>query len=770
LKLIIRTILKDSSNKVISTIKSSPFKVKRGEEEKITITSRIENPLKWSAETPNLYKVGIELLKSNGENTQAFVINTGFRKVEIKDGLFLVNGKAIKIKGVNRHDFDMYNGRTVSRESMIEDIILMKQHNINAVRTSHYPNNTEFYTLCDEYGLYVMDEANVESHGLWEKGYYVGERDEWKKMIVERNSNMVKRDKNHPSIIFWSMGNESGWGVNFDHAYKAIKEADPEKRPVHYESKNPAYAHTLNRYDIISDMYSSMKHLEDYYNWDSERPIIICEYAHTMGNSLGNFRKYWNLYNEFERFQGGFTWDWIDQALRSKDKNGREYWNIINYSDGSNTNDGLLNPDRTPQPEMEELKKVYQYFNVKDIDINTGIISISNENHFSDASDIYMKWEIIENGKKIESGRIDELNIKPQESQLMEIKFNRSAITQGNEYFMNFSFHLKENKLWADAEFNVAKEQLDFGLSHFVKERTAVETSHLHIDSRNNILTLSGDGFTATFDKKKGALSQLIYNNQIVLTEPLLPYLWRVPTDNDEGGGKNSYADRWRQAGLDKIKIEPLSIEYLQINNYQVKVIVKNSVKTTTNEIIYEGHYTVSGDGRITVDNWFSVPSNIPPLARVGLRTALPSDFNEIEWYGRGPHESYDDRKESAFIGIYKGNVEEQHFSHVMPQENGNKTDVRWVRVISGNNAVKFMGLPLINFNIQNYSSESLNDSKPSGNNPSDDPVRGEKTWLNIDFKQSGVGGDNSWQPRTHREYLLNNPDYYYSFSISNSK
>lgn len=768
---IIRTILKDSSNKVISTIKSSPFKVKRGEEEKITITSRIENPLKWSAETPNLYKVGIELLKSNGENTQAFVINTGFRKVEIKDGLFLVNGKAIKIKGVNRHDFDMYNGRTVSRESMIEDIILMKQHNINAVRTSHYPNNTEFYTLCDEYGLYVMDEANVESHGLWEKGYYVGERDEWKKMIVERNSKMVKRDKNHPSIIFWSMGNESGWGVNFDHAYKAIKEADPEKRPVHYESKNPAYAHTLNRYDIISDMYSSMKHLEDYYNWDSERPIIICEYAHTMGNSLGNFRKYWNLYNEFERFQGGFTWDWIDQALRSKDKNGREYWNIINYSDGSNTNDGLLNPDRTPQPEMEELKKVYQYFNVKDIDINTGIISISNENYFSDASDIYMKWEIIENGKKIESDRIDELNIKPQESQLMEIKFNRSAITQGNEYFMNFSFHLKENKLWADAEFIVAKEQLYFGLSHFVKERTAVETmSHLHIDSRNNILTLSGDGFTATFDKKKGALSQLIYNNQIVLTEPLLPYLWRVPTDNDEGGGKNSYADRWRQAGLDKIKIEPLSIEYLQINNYQVKVIVKNSVKTTTNEIIYEGHYTVSGDGRITVDNWFSVPSNIPPLARVGLRTALPSDFNEIEWYGRGPHESYDDRKESAFIGIYKGNVEEQHFSHVMPQENGNKTDVRWVRVISGNNAVKFMGLPLINFNIQNYSSESLNDSKPSGNNPSDDPVRGEKTWLNIDFKQSGVGGDNSWQPRTHREYLLNNPDYYYSFSISNSK
>ena len=391
----VQTTLKDHSGKTITTIKCTPFKIKKGTEQKINLSAKIENPLKWTAETPHLYKVGVELQKVNGESLQSYVINTGFRKVEIKNGLFLVNGQPIKIKGVNRHDFDMFNGRTVNRETMIKDIVLMKQHNINAVRTSHYPNNAEFYSLCDEYGLYVMDEANVESHGLWEKGYYTGEKEEWKKMIVERNVNMVLRDKNHPSILFWSMGNESGWGVNFDHAYEAMKKADPEKRPIHYESKNPAYAHTLNRYDIISDMYSSLKHLEDYHNWDSERPIIICEYAHTMGNSLGNFRKYWNLFNEYQRFQGGFTWDWMDQALRSKDENGKEYWNIINYSDGSNTNDGLINPDHTPQPEMEELKKVYQYFKVKDIDINTGIISISNDNYFANANDVYMQWEII---------------------------------------------------------------------------------------------------------------------------------------------------------------------------------------------------------------------------------------------------------------------------------------------------------------------------------------------------------------------------------------
>ena len=766
----VQTTLKDHSGKTITTIKCTPFKIKKGTEQKINLSAKIENPLKWTAETPHLYKVGVELQKVNGESLQSYVINTGFRKVEIKNGLFLVNGQPIKIKGVNRHDFDMFNGRTVNRETMIKDIVLMKQHNINAVRTSHYPNNAEFYSLCDEYGLYVMDEANVESHGLWEKGYYTGEKEEWKKMIVERNVNMVLRDKNHPSILFWSMGNESGWGVNFDHAYEAMKKADPEKRPIHYESKNPAYAHTLNRYDIISDMYSSLKHLEDYHNWDSERPIIICEYAHTMGNSLGNFRKYWNLFNEYQRFQGGFTWDWMDQALRSKDENGKEYWNIINYSDGSNTNDGLINPDHTPQPEMEELKKVYQYFKVKDIDINTGIISISNDNYFANANDVYMQWEIIENGRVIESGRVDTLNINPLENQLMEIKFDRAAIVPGNEYFMNFNFHLKENQLWADAGYIVAREQIDFGLNHFVKEKTDFKTlPKLEISEKNNVIVLTSDNFSVTFDKVKGGLSKLVYYNTEVISETMLPYLWRVPTDNDEGGGKRSYADRWRQAGLDKNDIRPNSITYKRINDGQVIIYVLNTIKTTSEDIVYEAHFTVQGDGKIIVENWFNIPDEIPPLARVGLRTALPSNYNKVEWYGRGPHESYDDRKESAFVGIYKGKVENQHFMHVMPQENGNKTDVRWVKAISDNSAVRLSGMPLINFNIQNYSTEALNNSKPSGVSPSDNPERGDKTWLHIDFKQSGMGGDNSWQPRTHREHLLENKEYYYSFTIENS-
>ena len=418
--LIVQTTIKDPEGKIVASESSDLFKVEKDSEERVKMTLAVENPLKWTAETPNLYQVGIELKTASGEPLQAFVVNTGFRTIEIKEGLFLVNGQPVKIKGVNRHDFDMYNGRTVTRQSMIDDIVLMKQYNINAVRTSHYPNLPLFYELCDQYGLYVMDEANVESHGLWEKGYYIGEKEEWKKAIVERNVNMVLRDKNHPSIVFWSMGNESGWGKNFDAAYEAMKEADPQMRPVHYESKNPAYAHVNTRYDIISDMYSSMDHLEDLFNDDFTRPVIICEYAHTMGNSLGNFRKYWNLYNEYERFQGGFTWDWIDQALRSTDENGKEYWNIINYIDGSNTNDGLINPDRTPQPEMEELKKVYQYFNVKDIDVNTGIVSYQQPLLYRREQRLH-GVEIIENGHAIANGIVEELSIDPQSSQLLDL-------------------------------------------------------------------------------------------------------------------------------------------------------------------------------------------------------------------------------------------------------------------------------------------------------------------------------------------------------------
>ncbi len=760
----VRVTLRDAMDNPIMTLKSENFTVQKSMERTISLKGNVTNPLKWTAETPNLYKVGIELVAANGKAVQAFVVHTGFRKIEIKDGLFLVNGQAIKIKGVNRHEFDMHNGRTITSESMIEDILLMKRHNINAVRTSHYPNHPEWYNLCDEYGLYVVDEANVESHGLWANGYYVGEKSEWKQAIVERNVNMVLRDKNHPSIVYWSMGNESGWGANFDAAYEEMKKTDPQKRPVHYESQNPTYAKVLSRYDIISQMYLSLKDIVRLFNEDETRPFIICEYAHSMGNSLGNFNKYWDLYYKYPRLQGGFTWDWVDQGLRSKDKNGNEYWNIINYSDGANVNDGLVTPDRRVQPELNELKKIHQNFTVNEIDAITGLISVENRNYFVSSGHVMLNWELIEDGVVVHKGSIDDLQILPQSQKLIQLSYPKNLIKKGKEYFLNVYFVLKQATPWADKGYEVAKEQIRLNLPTHIHTIGDVlsQTGNLTVSDNKTDLTIKGPDFSVSFNKKQGSLVSYIKKKRAMFTDPLLPNFWRVPTDNDEGGGNNSFASRWREAGLDRYTIENNKFTVINQQPNEVKISVVNKLIFKTGSILQTTEYTVMSDGSIRVDNNFQVDEQLPPLARVGMTTSLPKDFNNLEWYGRGSFESYEDRKDAAFVGLWKGKVEDQYFDYVMPQENGNKTDTRWVKVMAENSSICFRGIPSINFNIQNYADTALNNSKISHK-----LQRGDKTYVHIDHKQMGLGGDDSWSPRVHQEYVLNGSEYSLSFYIT---
>jgi beta-galactosidase len=760
----VRVTLRDAMDNPIMTLKSENFTVQKSVERTISLKGNVTNPLKWTAETPNLYKVGIELVAANGKAVQAFVVHTGFRKIEIKDGLFLVNGQAIKIKGVNRHEFDMHNGRTITSESMIEDILLMKRHNINAVRTSHYPNHPEWYNLCDEYGLYVVDEANVESHGLWANGYYVGEKSEWKQAIVERNVNMVLRDKNHPSIVYWSMGNESGWGANFDAAYEEMKKTDPQKRPVHYESQNPTYAKVLSRYDIISQMYLSLKDIVRLFNEDETRPFIICEYAHSMGNSLGNFNKYWDLYYKYPRLQGGFTWDWVDQGLRSKDKNGNEYWNIINYSDGANVNDGLVTPDRRVQPELNELKKIHQNFTVNEIDAITGLISVENRNYFVSSGHVMLNWELIEDGVVVHKGSIDDLQILPQSQKLIQLSYPKNLIKKGKEYFLNVYFVLKQATPWADKGYEVAKEQIRLNLPTHIHTIGDVlsQTGNLTVSDNKTDLTIKGPDFSVSFNKKQGSLVSYIKKKRAMFTDPLLPNFWRVPTDNDEGGGNNSFASRWREAGLDRYTIENNKFTVINQQPNEVKISVVNKLIFKTGSILQTTEYTVMSDGSIRVDNNFQVDEQLPPLARVGMTTSLPKDFNNLEWYGRGSFESYEDRKDAAFVGLWKGKVEDQYFDYVMPQENGNKTDTRWVKVMAENSSICFRGIPSINFNIQNYADTALNNSKISHK-----LQRGDKTYVHIDHKQMGLGGDDSWSPRVHQEYVLNGSEYSLSFYIT---
>lgn len=761
----VKITLSDTRSKIIFDKIIAQENMVVGDERVLNIKENIFSPRKWTAETPNLYLLTLQLLNAKGKVLEVLTEKIGFRQIEIKNGQLLVNRKAIKVKGVNRHEFDMYKGRTISKELMVKDIKLMKQNNINAVRTSHYPNATEWYDLCDEYGLYVMDEANLESHELWsDKEIYLSEDTSWTKAFVERGVAMVERDKNHPSIIFWSMGNETGWGKNFDSMYAEIKRID-STRPVHYESQIPAYEKALSRYDIISLMYPSVQEIMHFMNADSTRPVIICEYAHGMGNSIGNLRWYWDTFYKYPRLQGGFIWDWVDQGLRSKDENDREYWNIENKIDSANANDGLINPDRVPQPEINEVKKVLQNINVIAKDIFNGKVEIRNGFFFRDIGDVVLQWDLIKNGKNIQTGMINQLNVQPQTSTSLTIPFNKDLIKPGAEYFLNFRFVLKHANNWADKGFEIASEQL---VIPSVSQPITISTTNfpaIQVKQTNNIV-LKGKDFSVTFSKKLGTLTSYSFKGREFLSSPVVPNFWRVPTDNDEGGKRNSYAYRWRATGLDAINVVPVEMTTETIQSGIVKVFASNNIQLKKAIINYTAIYTIYGNGDINMQLAFETRDELPPLARVGMQFVLPASFNELTWYGRGPFENYEDRKESAKAGLYKGKVADQYFSYVMPQENGNKTDVRWMKVLAGDGrGILITSDSLLSVNVQNYSLQSLNKSKTSHR-----LKRGDGTYLFVDMKQMGVGGDIGWAPRVHPEYLLTAKKYEYSFWLKVSK
>lgn len=756
----IKAILTDASEKIVVEKLFTSENVAAKEERIFNLRERVTAPAKWTAETPNLYRLTMQLLDEKGKVLEVISQKIGFREVEIKNGQLLVNGRAVEIKGVNRHEFDMYKGRAISRDLMVKDIQLMKQLNINAVRTSHYPNAPEWYSLCDEYGLYVMDEANLESHELWaDKKIYLSEDTAWTKAFVERGVAMAERDKNHPSIIFWSMGNETGWGRNFDSMYAAIKRIDPT-RPIHYESQIPAYEKTLSRYDIISLMYPSVQEIVHFMNEDPTRPVIICEYAHGMGNSIGNFRWYWDAFYKYPRLQGGFIWDRVDQGLRSRDVSGREYWNIENKIDSANANDGLVGPDRLPQPETHEVKKVLQNINVNATDILNGKVKISNGFFFKDLNDVLLQWSLLENGKTIQAGVLSQLHVLPQSSTSIIIPFNKGLIKAGAEYFLDFSFRLKAANKWAVKGFEIASEQL--AIPNQSAAPTVVKTTglpSLQLLQQKDIL-VKGPDFTATFSKQAGTLISYRFKGKEFLAAPVVPNFWRVPTDNDEGGKRSSYASRWRTTGLDAIEISPVEIKAEMIQPQIAKVFAKNNVLLKKGSIGYTTIYTIYGNADINMQLTFEMSDEIPPLARVGMQFQLPASFNTVTWYGKGPFESYEDRKESAKVGLYKGKIADQYFPYVMPQENGNKTDVRWLKVSTKEGIGWLVSSDsLLSINVQDYSLQALNESKLSHQ-----LNRGEKTYLFIDKKQMGVGGDIGWGPRVHPEYLLTAKKYNYSF------
>lgn len=760
-----------NNNPVLNGV-SKPLSIKKGGYAISTFTGVIPSVKRWSAEEPNLYKLLITLCDKQKNLIEATSVFVGFRTSEIKHGQLLVNGQPILIKGVNRHEHDQYYGHVIREQTMLEDIRLMKQNNINAVRTCHYPNDPKWYELCDKYGLYLYDEANLESHGYgYDPKNTLANKPEWGKAHVERNLNMVERDKNHPSVIVWSMGNEAGDGPNFLDAYNAIKARD-NSRPIHYERAEKQSSVKEQHTDIIGDMYRDVNSIrEKWVGTDSLRPFIWCEYAHAMGNSTGNFQEYWDLVESERQIQGGFIWDWVDQGIVKLDHNGNKFWAYGGHFEPKGVNhdynfcfNGLVNADRTIHPGIKEVKKVYQNIGLKAIDLLKGQIEVKNKFFFKDLTDVLLRWEIIGDGKLVKSGQLTPGAIAPQMERSVELDFGNVNFNDGKEYFLNlYALNTAPSPFISFGDI-IAEQQLKIADCHFPKV-VSKSIDHLTLEDQSNSIIIRGNNFLIQFSDQTGTLNSYTRNGYELIKSPLVPDFWRAPTDNDFGNKMPERCKVWKDAFANS---SVQSIAKSQLSSGEVKINVTYLLPTVDGTIQME--YRVLGNGQIDVAYTFSAKkTDLPEIPRIGMVMQLPKEIDNLTYYGRGPWENYVDRNTAAFVGLYESKVADQYFSYGRPQENGHKSDVRW---LSLNNqfgmGLKFVaqGEP-IEFNALSISTSSLDEGIKKILRTPLDVKEGDFVELHIDHKMMGVGGDTSWGAKPHKPYMyFADKVYTYSFSI----
>ncbi|MBI9018008.1 MAG: DUF4981 domain-containing protein [Phycisphaerae bacterium] len=718
---------------------------------------KVSNPKKWTAETPYLYDVVLTLKNDKGKTLEVQTCKFGFRKVELSGGQVKVNGQPIYIKGVNRHEHDPDTGHYVTRESMIEDIEIMKQNNVNTVRTCHYPDAPEWYRLCDQYGLYIIDEANIESHGI---GYNLdrtlGNKPTWKAAHLDRTINMVERDKNHPCVIFWSLGNEAGDGINFQATSNWIKSRD-RTRLVHYERAGQK-AHT----DIYCPMYAGFGHIENYAKSNPYRPLIQCEYAHAMGNSLGNFQDYWDIIEKYPALQGGCIWDWVDQGLRKFDKDGKMFWAYGgDYGeephDGNFCCNGLVMPDRKPNPSLFEMKKVYQEIAVTAVDLKYGIFKVKNKYFFRDLSFVDGYWKIECDGKIIDQGGPESIELGPQEEMELEVPYNIYEPKPGAEYYITFTAKLNADTLWAKKGHVMAWEQFKLPINKEVPV-TPRATGKLSQTKQDDNITVTGENFKVSFDAN-GQITSYVYNGKELMTSPLKPNFWRAPLDNDKGNGMPNRLAMWKK-----------STEQQKVTA-QTSGIIDNEIWTGSwsydlpaGKSTMTVNYTILPTGDLFVDSQLNVAGNkIPEIPRFGMTFGINDSLANMAWFGRGQHESYWDRKTGAAVGLWDGNVNTINHLYVEPQECGNRTDVRWMTLTDNNgDGLLIVGDPVVSASAWPWTQNDLEKAMHINEMPDRDFIT-----VNVDYKQMGVGGDNSWGARTHDEYMLKgNVTHKYSFRI----
>jgi beta-galactosidase len=760
-------ILDDNHESVFGEALTQSVAVSSQDETVINFNSAVNTPRQWTAETPNLYTLLITLRDDQNKLIETVSCKLGFKRVEIRDGQLLVNGVAITIKGVNRHEHEPKTCRVVTEEYMIRDIELMKQFNINSVRTSHYPNVPRWYELCDEYGLYVIDEANIESHGMgYDPDETLGNNPDWQEAHLDRARRMVERDKNFASIIIWSMGNEAGDGCNFETIYKWIKIRD-KSRPVQYERAR-LYPHT----DIYCPMYARIWRLKDYAAVTQTRPLIMCEYAHAMGNSVGNLQDYWDVIYANRQLQGGFIWDWVDQGMLAVTDDGEEYFAYGGdfgppeiHTDTNFCINGLIAPDRTIHPHIWEVKKVYQFIKVRPVDLNLGKISIENRYDFIDLSNIEMHWSIDGNNRSIVSGSLDNLNIAPHEIREITLPLGEIDPEKGVEYYLNVSFLTKKDQPLVKKGYEVAWDQLELPVYKEIASINSDEFSPLRIDQSDNSIRVEGDRFKFEFDKKSGKLTSLYFEGHELVKLGLEPNFWRAPNDNDFGNYMPKRCAVWLEASKNR---QAADVSLDQINDGEIKITVKSRFPATGSELTTT--YSILGSGDIIVENNFNPGpdmDNLPEIPRFGMTMQLPGDFDNMSWYGRGPQESYWDRKTGARIGIYEGKVEDQYHPYLRPQENGTKTDVRWVSLTNdGGIGLLAVGMPLLSVSASHFTIDDYANGPSKEQRHTYHMKKRNLVTLNLDYKQMGVGGDTSWGARPHDKYTLYPKEYSYRFRL----
>jgi beta-galactosidase len=754
-------LLDPTGNNILS--RSFEQFLQAGEERAIDGNATISNPLKWSAETPHLYKLLVSLKNLDGSVLEVVPVNVGIREVEIRDGNLLVNGQRILIKGVNRHETDPDHGQVVSMESMVQDILLMKQFNINAVRTCHYPNVPAWYDLCDQYGIYLIDEANIESHGMGYGSRSLARNPAFADAHMNRTVRMVERDKNHPSVIIWSLGNEAGDGPNFHATSQWVKQRDPS-RPVHYEQAGRR-PHT----DIICPMYPEPRELIAYAAEPRDRPYIMCEYAHAMGNSCGGMWKYWEPIYTLPYLQGGFIWDWVDQAQRTPvpGKPGEFFWAFGGDfgpkgtpSDLNSCSDGVVAPDRTPHPGLYEVKHVYQYLHCKLVDARRRTIEIRNWYDFLNVKDFARgEWSLKRDGEVVQSGTLPELDLPPGATNRFTVPLKSFRPERGAEYFLEVRFVLKRDEPWAKAGHEIAWDEFklpDSAPSEVVRARRG---SALKVARSDDGARVSGRGFEVEFDRQHGLKSWRSGTNELIRSS-LHPHFWRATTDNDRGRRSRNGNPQgvWRRAH------EGAEVRQFKVLEQNGRVQVEcETFLPKAGDAVWTTTYTIHPTGDILVDARFAPGrTNLPAMPRIGMQMTLPPGMDRITWLGPGPHETYSDRKD-ARIGVYTGTVEDQLYPHYsIPGETGNKVDVRWVALTDDTGAgLLASGLPLLSVNALHYGTEDLNAGIHLYQLPKRDYVT-----LNLDLKQQGLGGDTSWGAWPHPEFQIPVQAYNYQFRL----